>query len=50
MKIDKFMLTDFVEFLIENYDIKSAHRATITHGTECTHAFENRKTKDSSFW
>ena len=46
MKVDKFMLTDFVEFLIDNYDIKTAHRAKITHGTNCTHSFTNRVTND----
>ena len=46
MKIDRFMLTDFVEFLIENYEIDSAFQDKICNGTDCDHSFKNRKTNE----
>lgn len=45
-KVDKFLMQDFLEYLIENYDIKSASKRWIIHGKNCTHSFINKETKE----
>ena len=44
--VDKYLLEDFLEYLIENYDIKTAKVRWITHGTSASHSFEERETKE----
>ena len=44
--VDKFLLEDFFEFLVENYDLKSAKVRWITHGTRAGHSLEHYVTKE----
>lgn len=43
MIVDKYLLEDFVEFLIDNYDLASARKRWITHGTKTGHSFESHE-------
>lgn len=44
--VDKFLLEDFMEYLIENYHIESARKRWIIHGTDTSHSFLNRDTQE----
>lgn len=46
VEVEKYLLEDFVEFLIENYKIESAMKRTIMHGNNTEHSFEDRVTNE----
>lgn len=47
LKIDVQLLTDFVEFMVENYRMDSASVRWISHGTDAPHSFLNRETGEA---
>jgi hypothetical protein len=44
--VDKFLLDNFVEYLVDNYDMKSCKVRWIIHGTQASHSFEHHETRE----